>query len=288
MPDIPGYGATAPSSRGIFDSIGSFFNTALSPVGIKPFPGGPYADAGKLDQAQGAMNNFSPITDLGALSGLPQMYSQLAQQNGLPDPFSQMIKQQYMRPLDTTAGGAMGQPAGSMGVAPQYQNEWWNKDYTPSNDPYALSSVSQRYLNQKQSDIGGAHNAEWQRIKANLSARGLGDSSTMDAARAYLDQAYGNQGQEAETSIRGAEFDRKQQIAQYLANALTQLFNAQRQHSLDQAGIFQNQGALSAAQSNNNMNFFRSLFAPFASQGASSLFGGGGGGGGVSSADIFG
>lgn len=263
------YGGQPGQSRGIFDSIGSFFNTALAPVGIKPFSGGPYADAGKLDQAQGAINNYTPINDLGALSGLPQIYSQLAQQNGLADPFSEMMKSQWQQ-----NNPAQGNP----GQAPQLgANEWFQQPYTPSQNPNDLSQPTQRYLNQKQSDIGGAHQAAWQNIKANLSARGLGDSNTLAAAQAYLDQAYGGQAQQAETTVRGAEQDRKIQLSEYLANALTQLYNAQRQHSLDQSGIFQNQGALSAAQNNNNMNFFRSLLAPFAAQGVSSFMPGGGG-----------
>lgn len=275
----------AAQSRGFF---GDLLNTVTAPLGLKLLPGGPYPDAGKLDQAQGAINSYSPIQNLGALSGLPQMYSQLARQNGLPDPFADMIKSQYTQPLNTTAGGAMGQPAGSTGVAPQYANEWWNQSYTPSQSQYDLSAPTQRLLNQEQSNIGGQHQAAWQRIKANLAARGLGDSSTMAAAQAYLDQTYGNQATTAENQVRAAEADRKTQLSQYLANALTQLYNAQRQHSLDQAGIFQNQGALSAAQSNNTMNFYRNLMAPFAAQGASSLFGGAGGAGGTGQISNFG
>ncbi len=252
-------------TRGFF---GDLFNTVLQPVGIKPFPGGPYPDAGHLDQAQNAINTNTPITNLGALGGLPQIYSSLARQSGLPDPFADMAKSQW----------AQNNPAqGNPGQAPQLaSNEWFQQPYTPSQSLTDLSDPTQRLLNQEQSGIAGNAQAGWSRVKASLAARGLSDQ--IPAMEAYYHQNAANQGTQAENQVRASEADRKTQLSQYLASALTQLYNAQRQHSLDQSGIFQNQGALSAAESNNTMNFYKNLLAPFAAQGASSLFGGSGGG----------
>lgn len=98
-----------------------------------------------------------------------------------------------------------------------------------TNDPYGLSALDQAGLNKQSSIDTQAYDQIMQRVKANLTARGMGDSSTMQAAQAYLGQQL--QGQIGSERIQAGQnaYQNRQNAMQQIAQLLGQGFGAKQQ-----------------------------------------------------------
>jgi len=134
--------------------MGSFANNLTSPIGVKLFKGGNYSDSGHGDQAQKAQQQGS--------QQISQLIAQLAHLTGVQNPQAQQN--------------------------PMYPNGGNPSDPASSQDPFSLNPAQQGALNQQNSLDSEAMNRIMSKAKANLAARGLGDSSSMKAAEAYLKQ----------------------------------------------------------------------------------------------------
>lgn len=226
---------------GFFDGL---VNSVGGLVGIKPFKGGPYPDAGKGDVLAQQAQDYATQQQQAVAQYMAQIapiIASIAQNAGIANP--------------TLSTGPASQR--TPGTAPQ------------TTDPYGLSPLQQAQVNQQAGVDTQAKNAIMQKIKANLSARGLGDSSVLSAAEAYLDQQLAGQlgservqaGQNAFNTRENAQM----QIAQLLAGALQAQTGANTQGFGALSGATQNQQqtALNAHQeSMTNLGNILGFFAP--------------------------
>lgn len=263
--------------------IGDFFNSLTSPVGVKLFSGGPYADRQFGSQALNAVQNLPGTNDLGALGGLSQIYSQMAKMYGLPD-FVGLMQQ-------PTAGlpAQSNDPAHPGLIAQNSINQ--NNAATlaqqeASFDPNKFTPVNQRQFNQQAGDIAQQKQNVMSGVRARLSARGLGDSSTMAAAEAYLQQKYGGITNQTETQMLQGQQGQQQQALQSMAAAVQQMFQDQMNRANQKAGGFQQAGQQAIQTNSNALNQLGNFAGLLA--GGGNLGGLLGGGGGGSSEPVFG
>lgn len=195
--------------------MGGFANTLTSPLGVKLFKGGPYADAGAADAMQRNLDAYK--------AQIAPIISQLASGAGVANPIT-----------------------GQAGVA----------------DPFSLSPFQQSEVNQQAGADRQGYDAILSKVKANLSARGLGGSSEMAAAEAYLGQQL--QGQLGSERIQAGQnaFQNRQQAMQQIAQLLSGQLGQQQQ--ITQAG-----GQAAAAGRQNSLSQLGALLGL--------AFGGGGG-----------
>lgn len=160
-------------------------NQVTQPFGLKLFGGSNYSDGGALDRQQ---NQAAPMAavgnsliqqgshlpglgDMGVLQYLPQIFAQLSSLTGAQNPMNPSQQTGVNRGAQRNPGDVneMG------GALNQYDQS-----------PFALNPVQQAGLNQQNSQASQNEHAIMARIRSNLSARGLTNSSHMDAAQAYL------------------------------------------------------------------------------------------------------
>ncbi len=160
-------------------------NSITSPLGVKLFKGGPYPDAGIGDQ-QGDLAKKGEANAAQYMAQLAPIIAQIAQAAGVANPLEK---------------GSTGQ---------------FDKD------PYGLSPLQQAAANQEQGITADSYDQIMSKVKANLSARGLGGSDVVTAAEAYLQkQMQGQLGQERVAAGENAYQNRQaaqQQIAQLLGS----------------------------------------------------------------------
>lgn len=234
---------------GFLDGI---INSITSPLGVKLFPGGPYKDNGFGQKAQQAVTGpMTPISDLGALGQLPQVYGQIAKMTGVPDFLGAM-------PSPITPGmPAQSNDPNKPGIIAtnsinQDRQNTLNQQIA-NFDPNKFSTPNQNLFNNMASQNAIDKNTALSRIQARLSARGLGDSSSMAAAQAYLEQAYGGNLRNQELGLLENQQGQQQNALLGQANAMGNLYNAQRQRMLDAAGVYNTAGQQAIANNNNSM-----------------------------------
>ena len=239
--------------------IGSFINTVLAPVGIKPFKGGPYADDSLGDAAlkasaplQTAGTNFLNLSQ-GKTSGptdpYADLFSQLAYQSGVNSPFATSTTDVSSNPTGAYVGPA-GTPAAPGTLSGAYLDQFNN-----------YKSHMMKALN----DHLGAHTADY-------SKRGLSGSTADDAQQAYIKSLYNNHLNDLEAQLGGAQHNERLQT---LNDFIQKMQGFGNQGAGMVLGNVQNlnTNANAATQRTNNANSqlggFASLFTP------GGLFGGG-------------
>jgi len=190
--------------------MGSFINTLLSPIGIKPFSGGPYGDRelgsaalNKADQlgkyGTGLVEGGQKQTDT-YQNALLQLFSQLANQNGVGDPYK------YAGKSDADIAAMKTQEA--TGGAPQ-------------SDPFKLNGPFLTDYNNKTGLINQARQAALSRMKSDLSRRGL-PNSTYSAAEQHLNDLFDTHVQnQLNTSAQNAFGSKNNALAALISGAFT-------------------------------------------------------------------
>jgi hypothetical protein len=135
--------------------MSSFANQLTSPLGIKLFRGGPYGDNQAGDK-MAAVNDQQLKLSQEYMAKLAPIIAQIANSAGVTNPMN----------------GQQGQF---------------------SNDLYGLNPLQQASVNQQASIDTEAYDNILRKVRANLSARGMADSSTMAAAEVYLQKQMVNQ-----------------------------------------------------------------------------------------------
>lgn len=187
--------------------MGGISNTLTSPLGVKFFKGGPYADAGAGDKMQANLSQYQ--------AQIAPIIAQIAKQAGVQDPLS-------------------------------------GTNYATSTDPYGLSLLQQSEVNQQSSVDTKGYQSLLSKVKANLAARGMGDSSTMTAAEAYLGQQL--QGQIGTERVQAGQnaYQNRQTALQQIAQILSGQYGAQQQ-------VTQQQGATATAARQDSLTQLGSL-----------------------------
>ncbi len=166
--------------------MGGFLNSITSPLGVKLFPGGPYADAGIGDQQAKQAGDFASQQQAavaGYMKQIAPIIAEIAKSAGVGNPLT-----------------------GEQGAS--------------SNDPYGLSALQQGEVNRQSGEDTTAYEGLLKKIKANLSARGLGGSSEMTAAESYLRTQLQSQ-KGAERLLAGQQaYDARNQAQGQIANLL--------------------------------------------------------------------
>lgn len=206
--------------------MGGFINQLTSPIGVKLFSGPPYADAGAGDKMQGNLQQY--------MQQIAPIIASIAQQAGVVNPLTGQTTGVPM------AGG------------------------TTPGDPYGLSALDQAAVNKQ----AGIDSQTYQKIlstmKANLSARGMGDSSTMAAAEQYLQS-------QLSTQIGGEQLQAGQNAFQNRQNALGQIAQLLSGQYGAQQGVAQQQGQLAMQKQQQSMTQLGSLLGLAA--GGTNMFG---------------
>lgn len=206
--------------------MGSFLNQLSSPIGVKLFKGGPYADAGAGDKMQGNLQQY--------MAQIAPLIAQIAQNAGVTNP------QTGQGPSTPMAGG------------------------TAAGDPYGLTALDQGEVNRQ----AGVDQQTYQKIlnsvKADLSARGMTDSSVMTAAESYLKSQLSTQmGSERLLAGQNALQNRQNALGQ-IAQLLSGQYGAQQQ-------VTQQQGATAEKARADSMTQLGSLLGIFG--GNTNMFG---------------
>lgn len=256
--------------------MGSLINSITSPFGVKPFKGGPYPDAGLMDKQQQALSGPLPqISDLGALGALPQVYGQIAKMTGVPDFLGNMPSP--VAP-GTPAQGTANQPGAIAQNAMNMDKQANLANQIAQFDPNKFTSSNQQLFNNMASQNAVDKNTALANIRARLSARGLGDSTSMAAAEAYLQQKYGGNIRNQELGLLQGQQAQQQNALGQQANALGSIYNAQNQRMLQQAGILGQQAQLARENTANSMGQIGNLAAIFTGgRPLGQVFGGGSG-----------
>lgn len=216
--------------------MSGFVNQLTSPLGVKLFSGGPYADNGIGDQ-QGALAQQGQANTEQFLAQLAPIIAQIAQAAGVANPLEK-------------------------GAAAPF-----------ATDPYGLSPLQQASLNEEQSITTDAYDKIMSKVKANLSARGLGNSSALTAAETYLQkQMQGQLGQERVAAGQNAYGNRQNalgQIGQLLGTGYGAQQNSlgQQQNVLEsqkQTALQSNQNAMSQLGSALALGLYGGKIGPFA------------------------
>jgi len=164
--------------------MSNLVNSITQPIGVKLLPGGPYNDNSHGDKAQQAQQAGN--------QQISQLIAQLANMSGVQNPQAQ--------------------------INPMYPNGGNPSDPASFHNPYALNQVQQGELNGQNSMDADAMNRIMSKVKANLAARGLSDSSSASAAQTYLRQKLASQvSQNNQAAAQNAYGGRM--------NALTQIGN---------------------------------------------------------------
>lgn len=137
---------------------------------------------------------------------------------------------------------------------------------TAATDPFSLNPVQQQELNNQNSLSSESYNKILARVKSNLAARGLGDSSSMAAAEAHLKGLSANQvGQNSMMAGQNAYNSRLNSIG-----TIGNLVNGQ---TAGNVGLQQQQAQQSTQEHNNSMGQLGGLLG-FATGGGVGSLGG--------------
>jgi len=187
--------------------MGTLLNTLGSPLGIKIAKGGPYPDAGNLDKQSAQAKPLADVGnsllqqgshlpglgEMGVLQYLPQIFAALAAQTGAANPLASTNGYG----LTGTGTGPNGENYATDDTGQRHMYKKVNgvdvetpiseqqAQSTPSN-PFSLNPIQQSQLNQQQSQTSQDVKNAMARVRANLAARGLTNSSHANAAETYL------------------------------------------------------------------------------------------------------
>lgn len=214
-----------------------------------------------MDKQQQALSGPLPqISDLGALGALPQIYGQIAKMTGVPDFLGNMPSP--VAP-GTPAQGTANQPGAIAQNAMNMDKQANLANQIAQFDPNKFTSSNQQLFNNMASQNAVDKNTALANIRARLSARGLGDSTSMAAAEAYLQQKYGGNIRNQELGLLQGQQAQQQNALGQQANALGSIYNAQNQRMLQQAGILGQQAQLARENTANSMGQIGNLAAIF-------------------------
>lgn len=228
--------------------MGQAINSALAPVGVRPFSGGPYPDAGLGDKALSAA---APLKKTGGdLLG--------AGETGLFDLFG--INQPGKQKDNTGLGWG-----GVQGNTPAPPN------------PYGLTPTDMMRFNDAAGPINAAKKTALESATATLSKSGLSHSSAK-ALKQYIDQA-------AETELSSTYNTVVQDAFKNKLAAFLQMLQLGSGMLGQNIGATQNAAQMATQNTNQaHSDLFSAIGAGFA--GANAFGGGGGGGGGNSSFNL--
>lgn len=183
--------------------MGNIINSALAPVGIKPFAGGPYRDGGNGDIAEAkdtaAQENYKFLGDYGRslLGNTPGAGGRTPSGPNALDQFN-TANSNYTAAANGGLGPVEGEAAKISPLLEQFKT--MNGLNDPNGDPNALTGSDLHQFNQEQGALTHARSAAEAHLKQALASRGITSGQAYESAVQGLHDHWDSQQAEHSTA----------------------------------------------------------------------------------------
>jgi len=162
--------------------MSGIINSALAPVGIKPFKGGPYPDAGMGDVAQGSMKKAEPLYGQIAQTGSSLLGPTGREPNSSPVDKLNQTTSNYSSMLNGGPQDLKGLMAQFPALMARYGKAGGVDLTDPNADPYSLDQNQHSLLNQGIDLINGQRATGEQALRAHFAKMGAQENDPRMAA----------------------------------------------------------------------------------------------------------